>query len=409
MSTPIERMFRRGLPPPASPWAGFPRYNFTGGHNDRDAIPVESLATEMANILREKARDLATYFMDSGPQGVRELREFVAERMARDRGMQCNPDQVLITSGSMQGLDLVNNLLLEPGDTIVAEEFTFGVLLNKVRAKGVEVVPAPLDEFGIRIDALEQVLDKLENRGVTPKYIYTIPTIQNPTGSVMPLERRRALVALAEARGIPILEDECYSNLIWEGDWPPSLRALSKDNHVIHLGSFSKSLAPALRLGYLIADWPVMSQILSLKIDGGTGAVEQMLVAEYFGRQFDTHIEALRARLKGKLESLVVAVDREFGSTAELIAPRGGIFLWLRLPEQVDTSALATAALAEGVAIDAGADWAVEPELARHHLRLCFALSTEEEIREGVAKLAEICRRETGIPLRSGNIDHTQI
>jgi 2-aminoadipate transaminase len=408
MSTPIERMFCRNLPSAAKPWTGFPTYNFAGGHNDRDVIPVEALTTAMTKVLREKGRDLATYHMDGGPQGLRELREFVAERVTRDRGMTCDADQVLITSGSVQGLDLINSLLLEPGDTVVIEEFTFGIMLNMVRAKGAEIVAAPLDEFGINVDALEQVLDNLESRGITPKYIYTIPTVQNPTGSVMPLERRRAIVALAEARGIPIFEDECYSNLIWEGDRPPSLRALSKDNHVIHIGSFSKSLAPALRLGYLIADWPVMGRILSLKGDGGTGAMEQMLVAEYFGRHFDAHIDTVRARLKAKVKSLVEVLAREFGAAAEWSVPRGGIFVWLRLPDEVDTSALFAAASAEGVAFDPGADWAVEPERGRHHLRLCFALTNEEEIGEGIAKLAEICRRETGIPPRSGNIDHTQ-
>jgi 2-aminoadipate transaminase len=407
MSTPIEQMFCRNLPPAVKPWSGFPAYNFVGGHNDRDAIPVEALANAMTKVLREKGRDLATYHMDGGPQGLRELRDIVARQLTRDRGMKCDADQVLITSGSAQGLDLVNNLLLEPGDTVIIEEFTFGIMLNMVRAKGAKIVAAPLDEFGIRVDALEQVLDDLENRGTTPKYIYTIPTVQNPTGSVMPLERRRAVVALAESRGIPIFEDECYSNLIWEGEAPPSLRALSKDNHVIHIGSFSKSLAPALRLGYLIADWPVMSRILSLKVDGGTGALAQMLAAEFLRDHYDAHLGMVRTRLKTKLESFVETVAREFGAGVELSVPAGGIFLWLRLPEEVDTSALSAAALAEGVAFDPGADWAVDTERGRHHLRLCFALSGEEEIREGIAKLAAICRRETGFPRRSGNIDHT--
>ncbi|MGI9399946.1 MAG: PLP-dependent aminotransferase family protein [Rhizobiaceae bacterium] len=405
MNSSIERLFRDKLPPAAKRWAGFPKFNFVGGHVDRDAIPVEELVSAATAILRKKGPELATYHMDSGPQGLLQLREFVARRMKRDRGIECNSDHILITSGSVQGLDLVNSLLLQPGDTVVTEEFTFGLMLNMIRGRGAQIVAAPLDEFGIRTDALERVLDDLKDQGIVPKFIYTIPTVQNPTGSVMPLERRRALVALAEARGIPILEDDCYADLVWKGDWPPSLASLSQNGSVVHVGSFSKTIAPALRLGYLIADWTVMSRLLPLKVDGGTSGLEQMLVAEYCVNHFDTHIEALRGGLKAKLAVLIDAIDREFGAAVELTAPNGGIFVWLRLPDAVDTSTLFTASALEGVAFDPGADWAVTPERARHHLRLCFASASEEEIYNGVAKLAEICQHETGIPLRRGNLD----
>ena len=405
MNSSIERNFRRNLPPPAKRWVGFPDYNFVGGHVGRETVPIAELMAATKTVLRDKGRELATYHMDSGPQGLRELREFVAQRMTQDRGMRCNADQVLITSGSIQGLDLVNNLLLQPGDTVVAEEFTFGLMLNMIRSKGAHIVAAPLDKFGIRTDVLEQIIDNIEDQGSVLKFIYTIPTLQNPTGSVMSLERRRSLVALAEARGIPILEDGCYADLVWEGDRPPSLAAMSKGGSVIHVGSFSKSIAPALRLGYLVADWAVMSRILPLKVDGGTSGLEQMLVTEYCVGHFDAHIETLCTRLAAKLGALTEAIEREFGLAAEMTAPNGGIFAWLRLPDGVDTSALLQIAASEGIAFDAGADWAVDSEMGRHHLRLCFALASEQEIYEGVAKLADVCQRETGIPLRRRNIE----
>ena len=136
MNSSIERMFRCNLPLAAKRWTGFPRFNFVGGHVEREAIPVEELMAAATAILHEKGQELAIYHMDSGPQGLRELREFVARRMKRDRGIECNPDNILITSGSAQGLNLVNSLLLEPGDTVVAEEFTFGVMLKMIQAKG---------------------------------------------------------------------------------------------------------------------------------------------------------------------------------------------------------------------------------------------------------------------------------
>jgi 2-aminoadipate transaminase len=393
------------LPPAAVPWAGYPKHNFVGGHNDREGIPVDALIDAVTRQLREKGPELAKYFMEGGPQGLAELREFVARKMTKDRGTPTTPDQVLITSGSLQGLDLVNKALLNPGDTVIIEENTYGGMLSKVARFGVDVIGAPLDDDGIDVAKLEAILDDLKARGVVPKYIYTIPTVQNPTGSVMPMERRRALLKLAQDRGIPIFEDECYADLVWDGDWPPAIRGLDETGMVIHVGSFSKTLAPALRLGYLVADWPIMGQLLALKGDAGTGVVEQMLVAEYFGKHFEEHLETLKPRLKRKLDVMVEAVEREFGTAAEVTRPKGGIFFWMRIPG-VDTTKLFQAANAEGLQFNPGAEWSTLGADAQDCLRLCFALTTEDEIREGVAKLAEICRRETGIPARSGNVEH---
>src|SRR5690606_9196313 len=157
-------------------------------------------------------------------------------------------------------------------------------------------------------------------------------------------------------------------------------------------------------LGYLVADWPVLSRITPLKTDAGTGAIEQLVVADYFGNRFHEHVAALKPRLESKLDAMVEAVEREFGTAAEFTRPKGGIFFWMRVPG-VDTSALYPKALAEGLEFNPGAEWSVRAD-ARDCMRLCYALPTEVEIREGIAKLAEICRRETGIPAVSGNVRH---
>lgn len=400
----LAALYRTGLPPAQQPWGGFPPYNFVGGHNDPEGVPVEAFAEIAADILRRKGRHLATYFMDGGPQGLMELRQFVVDKLARDRGVATRPEDVLITSGSLQGLDLVNEVLLAPGDTVIVERDTYGGAITKLQRRGVNIVGAPLDEHGIRMDALADILDGLKAKGVTPKYIYTIPTVQNPTGSVMPLDRRKQLLALARQYGVAIFEDECYADLIWDGDWPPALYGLDEDDLVIHIGSFSKSLAPALRLGYVVAPQPVLCQLLAVKGDAGTGAVEQMLVAEYFGRNFEAHLAKLRPALKAKLDILTEAVEAQFGTAAEFTPPNGGIFLWVRLPEQVDTSVLAAKALEEGVAVNPGREWSVDPEATKHHIRLCFALNTREVTEAGIAKLADICHREFGVPLRSANV-----
>src|SRR5262249_52869820 len=160
---------------------------------------------------------------------------------------------------------LVNALLLARGDTVLIEQETYQGSLNRLARLGVNAVGVPLDAGGMRMAALSAALDDLKRRGIRAKYIYTIPTVQNPTGTIMGVERRRELLQLARAHGVPIFEDECYSDLIWDGQRPPALYAMSEHGGVIHIGSFSKSIAPALRVGYVVAPWEVLSRMLPLK------------------------------------------------------------------------------------------------------------------------------------------------
>jgi 2-aminoadipate transaminase len=395
--------FAKGALPPAPRWTGFPRYNFIGGHNDPEHIPAAALAEVAAAALRRDGAKLALYNAD-GPQGLLALREFVVKKAA-DRGIGCTTEDVLITSGSGQGLDLVNRLLLDPGDTVILEGFTYQGAINKVRRCGAHIVGAPLDAEGLRIDALARILEDLARKGITPKYIYTIPTIQNPTGSILPIPRREALLALARKHGVPIFEDECYADLTFGGEGPPALFAMDP-SQVIHIGSFSKTLSPALRVGYAIADNAAMSRLVALKreSDSGTGALEQMVIAEFFAQSFDNHVDTLNDILKDKLATMSEAVAREFGTAVEQWRPQGGIFLWLKFPDAIDVRRLVEPAARAGLVFNPGPDWACDGDGARSHMRLCFALPSKEAIRNGVAALAQVCYEETGIPVRSANV-----
>ena len=401
-------LIAKRVPPPAPRWAGNAKFNFIGGHNDRALIPIEELVAASAAVLRRDGQDLALYSMGQGPQGYLGLRRFVADKVARWRGIAASPEDVLITQGSGQAIDLINQVLLEPGDTVILEEFTYGGYLTKLRRLGVNILGAPLDEDGIRIDALSAILADLKGKGVTPKYLCTIPTIQNPTGSIMPLARRHELLALAREYGMPIFEDECYADLTWGGTKaPPALYSLDP-THVIHIGSFSKTLAPALRLGYVVADWQFMSRMVAIKTQGdsGTGALEQMVVAEYFSQHFESHVDELSGTLKEKLDTMVEALEREFGTACEPWIPKGGIFCWMKLPDRVDVRTLVKPALDAGIAFNPGPEWAVDGNAAKSRLRLCFGLTTPEEIRQGVAAFARVCYEQTGVPEQSGNIRH---
>lgn len=393
-----------GLPPPAARWTGRVKYDFTGGNNDPDRLPLDGLIAAAESVLRREGRTLATYGLDNGPQGYRALRDFLVTKLKADAGIACTADDILITSGSLQALDLVNGTLLARGDTVIIEQDCYQGSINRLIRLGVTPIGIPLDRNGMRIDALANALDDLGRKGVRAKYIYTIPTVQNPTGTILPVERRQAMLRLSASHGVPIFEDDCYCDLIWSGERPPALYAMSERGGVIHIGSFSKSIAPALRVGYIVAPWEVMSRVLALKTDAGTGALEQMVLAEYCAAHFFKHVPVLRRGLRAKLETLMESLTEHFGTAAEFDDPKGGIFLWVKLPDSVDTLKLYQPALAAGVAINPGPEWSVNNGHSRSRMRLCFASPSHEEINQGVAALAEVCRREFGVPAANSTL-----
>jgi len=393
------------LPPAAARWTGFPKYNFVGGHNDPEHLPLEGLLAAANSVLAREGRTLSTYGLESGPLGYRPLREFLARKLKAHAGIACSEaDEILITSGSLQAIDLVNALFLARGDTVLIEQASYGGSLSRLARLGVNAVGIPLDGEGMRMDALAAALADLERRGVRAKYIYTIPTVQNPTGTIMSEQRRAELLEMSRQYRVPIFEDECYSDLVWSGMRPPALYAMAGGEGVIHIGSFSKSVSPALRVGYIVAGWDILSRLLPLKTDAGSGALEQMLLGEFCPAHFEAHVPKLRRGLRAKLETLMEALAEQFGTAAEFEDPPGGIFLWVKLPDSVDTQKLAQAALAEGIAINPGPEWATDRAYGRSRLRLCFANPSHEAIRQGVAALAEVCSREFGVPARIANV-----
>jgi len=399
-STPFDfaPLLPTGLPPAAARWTGRVKFDFTGGNNDPDRVPLEGLMAAANSVLKREGRTLATYGLNSGPQGYLPLREFLVTKLQTDAAIACSADDILITSGSLQGLDLVNRLLLTAGDTVIIEEDCYQGSINRLVKLGVTPIGLPLDGDGMRMDALASTLADLKAKGVRPKYIYTVPTVQNPTATIMPVARRLEMLRLAEQYGVPIFEDDCYCDLVWGEKRPPAIYALSKTDNVIHIGSFSKCIAPALRLGYLVAPWGALSRILALKTDAGSGALEQMVLAEYASANFFKHVPMLRQALRSKADTLMSSLRQSFGDAAQFDDPKGGIFLWVKLPDAVDTMKLYQAALSAGVCINPGPEWSVNKTRAKSRLRLCFASSSHEEIQQGVAALADVCRREFGVP-----------
>ena len=387
-------LFNKDLPSPSGRWQGHPKYNFVGGHSDPNLVPMNRFIESAANVFQGDPRNIAMYNYEGGPQGILTLRSFLARKLAAERGIHITTDEILITSGSGQGIELINEILLDAGDTVIVESFTFSGALSNLRRRGVNFVGVDVDQKGIRMDHLKDILEDLRRNGIRPKYIYTIPTLQNPTGTVMTMERRYQLINLSKEYEVPIFEDECYADLIFEGDYEKAIRALDDSNRVLHIGSFSKSLGPGIRLGYVVASWDVMSRLISRKNDAGTGVMDQMIVGDYFSNHYDEHIQDMRRALKRKCDVLGAALREHFGPLVDFEEPRGGMYLWVKLPPGVDSRDFVQTALDEGVAYNPGPDWSADPDAAANYIRLCFALPSEIEIWEGIAKLAKVFQLE---------------
>jgi 2-aminoadipate transaminase len=384
-------------------FGGFPKYQFIGGHNDPELIPVEGFAEAAAEVIRKHGAQLAIYNLGTGPQGYPPLREHLANRLNKHRGMNITADDILITTGSNNAIDLATDLYVGPGDTVLIEAMSYAVTINRLKKRGANCVAMPLDDKGIVVDEVAKILAGLKAKGVRPKLIYTIPTVQNPTGSIMPLDRRKKLIALAHEYGVPILEDECYADLTWKGiERPPAIRALDP-SCVIYIGSFSKSIAPAIRLGYVVADWSVLGRMTANKSDGGTGALDQMITAVYCEGNFDKHVDTLRVALKEKMEAAVDAVEQQFGTMATVHRPEGGIFIWVGFPPEIDVTKLVAPAAKAGVTFNPGPEWSVDAGANKNWMRLCFALPSKQTIYDGVAALASVCHDVYGVPKFSAN------
>lgn len=359
----------------------------------------------MESFSRALAKDgsrLAAYNLGDGPLGHLGLRKFLSGMLRERAGMDCSEEEILIVSGSLQALDLVNQTLLRPGDTVLIEKSTYAGVITRLDRIGVHYQGVPLDDDGMDVTALAGILKDLKARNVRPRYLYTIPSVQNPTGSVLPKQRRKQILAVLHQYDVPLFEDDCYSDLVWDGERPAALYGLANGQGVIYCGSFSKSLAPALRVGYLVAPWEMLSYILPYKTDAGSGALEQMVLADFCPEHYEAHVAALSSHLSKKCDVICTALDQYFGAAADYVRPKGGIFVWVTMPDTVNTDQLAKIAAAEGVAINPGSEWSIATEASRQ-FRLCFGYPDEKAIHEGVKRLAEICNREFGTPTAIDN------
>jgi 2-aminoadipate transaminase len=388
LAADADSAFNRAVSNPASLGVGQDLIGFGGGQPATELYPLEALQRAYSRAILEDGRVILPY----GPtEGLLALRQIIARRLAK-RGIKIGPDNVLVTTGSMQGLHLVGRVLLDHGDTVVTEAPTFMGALSTWEHQKPNYLTVPVDEHGMDVDHLEA---SLERTGHTPKFIYLLPTFQNPSGTSLSLERRHRLLKLAEEHNLFIVEDDPYGEFWFdEGVEPtPPLRSLTgAEERVIYLGTFSKILAPGIRLAYAVANQRVIQLLIRAKrgVDFHTDSlVQQGVVRLVEDPEFDleAHVEQGRRTYKARRDATLDALETTFTSDSAWTRPNGGYFLWLDLPDGVSGEAVASAALKEGVAVFPGAVFFPNGEGGKNSLRISFSNATPERIAEGIRRL----------------------
>jgi 2-aminoadipate transaminase len=364
--------------------------SFGGGLPSPETFPVKELEEITCKLLREKGAMALQY----GPtEGEVSLREEIAKWMSREK-RTVTPENILVTSGSQQGLDIVAKVFLDPGDIVMMELPSYIGGLQAFSAYRAKMIGIPQDDEGMRINLLEKALARLAKKSRKPKFIYVVPDFQNPSGVTMTLERRKSLLELARKYEVPIIEDSPYRDLRFTGKSVPMVFSLDKENYVIALGTFSKLFCPGLRLAWITAPSEWMERMVAAKqsMDLSSPILTQLMLAEYLKRGLlPQQVERIRRLYARKRGVMLKALDRYMPEGVEWTKPEGGLFLWVRLPEKMSANELFPKAVENKVAYVVGSAFHCNGK-GQNTMRLNFSYPTEEQIDEGIKRLAKMIR-----------------
>lgn len=361
--------------------------SFAGGLPSARTFPVEPLAAAYSAVLREQGGAALQYSL---AEGFPPLREWLAARMS-GLGIACGPENIVITSGSQQAIDFIGRLLLNPGDCIAVESPAYLAALQPFRSYQASFLPVPMDDDGMDVDALVRSLKK-----VRPQFIYVNPTYQNPTGITMGMQRRRQLGALAAEQQIPLLEDNPYGELRFDGPELSPVKGVADSDWAMYTGTFSKIIAPGLRVGWLIAHPDIAAKVAAAKqlSDILTNSLTQRALYRYLiDNDLDAHIAAIADQYRRQRDAMLAAMSAHFPPSVSWTTPRGGMFIWVTLPERYDARALLSKAIdEEKVAYVPGTPFHTDGS-GHNTFRLSFANADGEEIAAGISRLGALLTR----------------
>lgn len=360
--------------------------SFAGGLPAPELFPVDDIRAAAERVLAETG---AKAFQYGASEGVVPLRERIADEMA-GRGIACSPDDVLITTGSQQGLDLLGKVFLDPGDAILTETPTYLAAIQAFQCFQADFRPVATDDDGVIPEAVEELVAAGRVR-----FLYVIPNFQNPTGRTLSLARRRRLAEIAARRNLLIVEDDPYGRLRYRGEHLPPIKSFDESGRVIYLSTFSKTVAPGFRTGWIVAAAEVRDKLVVAKqaADLHTSSFDQLVLERYL-REFDNrrHVERVCAAYGERYAVMDDALRRHMPAGFFWTRPEGGMFLWVSGPETLDAMAVLSEAVDAGVAFVPGADFFPRGGGA-NNMRLNFSNAQPDAIRDGIARLAAICAR----------------
>lgn len=364
-------------------------YDFGTGNTNPETFPTDEFVKAAERAIRKSAVALNVYPGMLGHEGLRQL---MAERESEREGVPVNADSLILTNGSMQAVTLAAEVLARRGDPVVMEEFNYVGTINAYKNLGIDMVGVPLDADGMRMDALDETLTRLEDEGRPAKFIYTLASYQNPTGSMMPRARREEMVEIARRHEAIIVEDNCYGDVHYEGEKPPAFYALDDSERMIYICSLSKIFAPGVRLGYVMARGRTLARLAGRRNDAGPNTLAAAIVTEYLGEgRLWPHVEMANAALKAKRDAMFEALESTLGNVCTWSQPVGGLFIWVKLPDEIDLDRLEALAAERDVAYAPGRNFQIHNENVKY-IRLAFGFPPVEVIREGIPVLASCIR-----------------
>ncbi len=360
------------------------------GIPDPDTLPVDELLEATRLVLARESTQALEY---GGSYGYAGLRELIAQRVDHQPGLGFAADNVMLTGGGAQALQIILDAFVDPGDTVVIETPAWGGMIRHLRAYQAQIEEVPLDEHGIRVDLLEELLARLAAEGRRPKLIYTIPTFQNPMGITSTLERRLQLLEVAARHRVLVLEDDAYGALRFAGAPVPSLLTLSGGDGVIRCGTFSKTIATGLRVGWIQASREIVDACARMRLDNGTSPFTSRIIAAYIeAGHHEPHVARMCTVYRTKCDAILNALAERCAPFATWTRPDGGFFVWLTLPDGVDARRVAVTASEEGVQVVPGPSFYARGGGERH-LRLAYSYVSEAALVEGVRRLARAIER----------------
>jgi len=366
--------------------------SLAGGLPDTSTFPPETFAAEMDRIARNSVAEVLQY----GPtEGLESVREQIVGVMAAE-GMHVDAIDVTVTTGGQQAIDLVTKALIDPGDILICDAPTYPGAIPTFCSYEADVIQIECDDDGMRIDLLEETLAELAAQGRRPKFIYSVPTFQNPGGVTLSLERRRRLVEIARENEILVVEDNPYGLLRYEGESLPTLYSLDGGAYVVYLGTFSKILSAGLRIGWVVSPTPIREKVVLGKgaADLCTSTLTQEFAAQYFRTQkWRDYVEDLIGIYRARRDAMIGAMSEYFPHGATWTKPEGGLFVWATMPEVINTEDLLAKALTKSVAFVPGTSAYVDGR-GSHSMRLNFSGVTEERIIEGIRRIGEAAQEQ---------------